>query len=774
VSRHLASGIQQSAVAILVVAGAICTSSTAPAAMFAGPISEEAAARGQVASIDTEEISAGSADNATIIETVPLGGVGGSAAALLLSGEGDGEIEGAVLWAVSGVERDGQRTNIQVLVEIDGRGLLASTDSPSVPIDVNGYLIDSAGTIVAHIAESLVLDTTPLKRAVEDNGLKFVGIIPATPGVYSLRIVVRNRESRGYFFGRRDLEVPTATRTDPLLLPPLVAEIDHRWIISGSRGIDLKELKGLIPGVSAWPSAMPTWKTDRPFEAVIACSQLSEHQRLSSQLVDSLGRMVFEPAIHVSSLIASRHDLFFYRASVDAPNLPSGRYRLLLLMTDSETGMTVSQSIPVLIHNQRSDLVWTDPDAPRRPIPAPLPRPTEEPTPDPAVEVAQAEPVEISIESLPIGETIATLPLGGVGARAAALLLSGQSGGEIEGAVLWTSTGVSLDENRTDIGFFVEVEGRWLMASADVSRTPIEIYGYLVDATGTVVAHLSEGIILDPGPLAQAVKYSGLKFVGGLSAPPGIYSFRILVRNRETQQFFLARRDLDVRAAAQTDSLLLPPLVAEPGDRWVITGSRAHDLQTSDESLPGLSAWPAAMPTWRSDHSLEAVIPCSRLGDHQRLSTQLIDRLGRRVLDPTIEVSSPIDSRQDLYFYQATVAAPDVPAGQYRFVLSLTNSDTGTTISQSLQVLIHDSENEFVWTDPKAPRLVSSRPLPKPTEHEGRDPGRQARARGSRTPAGVFHIFARLAPADHDREADRIDSGQKPPKQLDGDSDAAP
>jgi hypothetical protein len=151
-------------------------------------------------------------------------------------------------------------------------------------------------------------------------------------------------------------------------------------------------------------------------------------------------------------------------------------------------------------------------------------------------------------------------------------LLSGQSGGEIEGAVLWTSTGVSLDENRTDIGFFVEVEGRWLMASADVSRTPIEIYGYLVDATGTVVAHLSEGIILDPGPLAQAVKYSGLKFVGGLSAPPGIYSFRILVRNRETQQFFLARRDLDVRAAAQTDSLLLPPLVAEPGDRWVITG----------------------------------------------------------------------------------------------------------------------------------------------------------------------------------------------------------
>jgi len=326
----------------------------------------------------------------------------------------------------------------------------------------------------------------------------------------------------------------------------------------------------------------------------------------------------------------------------------------------------------------------------------------------------------------PVGP-IETILLGGVGARGAALLLSGQSGGEVQGAVTWwTSGGREDDSEDLSIRFMVEVDGRSLFAGSPHSRIPIEVYGYLLDEKGTVAGHLADGILVDDCRRGLMIEKTGLKFVGGVDVPPGRYSFRVLVRNRLTGKCFLARRDLDARIEDPLQMVLLPPLVAEPGDSWVIAGGHGLALGKVRDGVPGLRSWPSAMPVWRDDEALEMVLGCSELGEGRQVSARLYDRFGHPVLDPDVEVNRDVSTGNGLDFYSVTVAAPDVPVGEYRLAVFVNDANSGQMVAQSLPVLIHDRDTDFLWTDPAAPRtspppsapLAKNRPTPEDLEIE--------------------------------------------------------
>jgi len=336
------------------------------------------------------------------------------------------------------------------------------------------------------------------------------------------------------------------------------------------------------------------------------------------------------------------------------------------------------------------------------------------PQDNPSVSVAQTPDVNASIFDCPADDAppptgpIESIPLGGVGARGVALLLSGQSGGEVEGAVIWTSNDRGDGGGQVSVQIMVEVNGRRLLADSPHSRIPIEVYGYLLDESGTVAGHLADGILLDDCRRSQLIEKTGLKFVGELGVPPGLYSLRILVRNRLTGNFFLARRDLDIRFDDPLRLILLPPLVMEPRDSWVMAGRQGLDLASMQDKLPGIPSWPSAMPVWRDDEPLEMVLGCSDLGEERHISARLYDRSGHPVLDPDVEVNEQVATGHDLTFYAVSVAAPDVPVGEYRFAVVVSDVNSGQTVQQVLPMLVHDRDSDFVWTDPAAPRVTSS------------------------------------------------------------------
>ncbi len=705
---------------------------TDPASDDVSSVETEASASARNSSIQSDQ----HAPQREPIEARPLDGVRGRELVLVLSDDGEGDADGAVTWTSSSVPGDIDRVTIQFFVEVEGRGLLAGSRDVPIPLDVYGYLVDDAGTVVSQLSQQVPLVSLHQAELLEETGLKFVGELTATTGRSTLRVLIRNRQTRRYYLGRCVVEVPTRGLDAPLLLPPLVPDRAESWVIGLQQGLSAPEVLSRLPGIAALPSAKPTWRAGEPLEVVLGGSDLTDDRRVSAQLLNRLGHPFLDADLDLSPYTGTTQGLTLYRASISAPDAPVGEYRLEIVVMDEDSTVAASQVLPVLIHNQADLLVWTDPAAPRPSArqrmaseaesPAPrdpatahggellagegLEAPGEEPT-DPPDRFVGGDPDEP-----PPSGPVEALALSGVGARGAALLLSGQRGGEVHGAVVWTSDGAVPDTDQVSIKVVVEIDGGELLTGSRELPIPIEIYGYLVDDIGTVTGHLSEGILITGRQWAERIEQTGLKFVGELRTPPGLHSFRILVRNRQTGRFFLSRHDLEVQSDVGARAYLLPPLVAEPEDSWMVVGQHGLQLTAVRDSFHGLESWPSAMPTWRSEEPLDIILGSSELTASRYASARLVDRVGRPILDPDLEVGPPIQSDSGLAFHHASVAAPDVPAGEYRLEINVTDSNSGTTVSQSLPVLIHDRSTALVWTDPAAPRAVEALSMPPRTE----------------------------------------------------------
>ena len=672
-----------------------------------------------------EAVAASSEDLSSPPGTIaaqPARGVGARAAALLRSGRSGGEIDGAVVWTNDGFAADGTRISMRVFIDVKGSDLLDKTTSFPIKVDFHAYLLNHSGGLVGHMSEVITLDDESLERRIKNTGLKFVGDLRAPPGEYSLRILVQNKQTQRYFLHQSDVDLGLDKRSAPILLPPLVPEAEDRWVIAIQHDLQVTEVLNRNPVFTSWPSPMPTWRVDEPLAIFLGSSELGNGWYLSARLTARDGSPVLDPEVEVGPPISSIADVSFYRVSIAAPIVPAGEYRLEITVADSEMEKAASQSLTVLVYDQVDTIVWTDPNSPRiqePPPPSPLPgRPSlvaEEATSLTGDIPADAEPASEPVrfiggntEPPPPADPIEAMALTGVGSRGAALLLSGQSGGEVEGSVIWTTGGFSEEGDTASIKVFVEVDGGGLLAGSRELPIPIAIHAYLVQSSGALVGNLSEGILLDNQPQALKIDEAGLKFFGELQASPGLYSFRVLVRNRQTNRFFLARHEMDLRTDVGTTPVLLPPLVSEAGGSWIM--SVADGLEPADvhNGIPGIEGWPSAVPVWRADAALEMVIGSSELGDNRHLSAQLFDRMGRLVGDPVLEVEETLRSRNGLSFYRVSADAPDIPEGRYRFVVLAIDADSGESVSQSLTVLIHNQDATFVWTDPSAPDLTDA------------------------------------------------------------------
>jgi tetratricopeptide (TPR) repeat protein len=189
-------------------------------------------------------------------------------------------------------------------------------------------------------------------------------------------------------------------------------------------------------------------------------------------------------------------------------------------------------------------------------------------------------------------------------------------------------------------------------------------------------------------------------------APAGRSSLRIIVRNRETRSFFLARQDLEVPGDEPAAFFLGPPLVASAGGRWIATGDILSDPAAARPQVPGIESWPSGRPVWRSREPLELVLDLTVPGGEPQLKAQLTDSAGMLLSDPELQLGPEAGSAAGVVFRRATLSAPDVPPGEYRLTVVLVDSDRGETFSRSLPVVIHDVEGLDAWIDPRAPRTV--------------------------------------------------------------------
>ncbi len=193
------------------------------------------------------------------------------------------------------------------------------------------------------------------------------------------------------------------------------------------------------------------------------------------------------------------------------------------------------------------------------------------------------------------GVQISALDTGGIEARAAALLLSGQEGGDLPAALLAVPLAAG---GASRLALVVEIGAD---AFGDPSDSPphlIEIYAYALDPQGGVKTHLTQAFTLGADRAAELPAEGGVLFSGHLELPPGHYSLRALVLQRQSGRFRLLGRPVRIpeRPADSWNGDLAPLFPAEAG-LWLQVDAAGSAEGTGIPPGPEGRAWfPSARP----------------------------------------------------------------------------------------------------------------------------------------------------------------------------------
>ena len=187
------------------------------------------------------------------------------------------------------------------------------------------------------------------------------------------------------------------------------------------------------------------------------------------------------------------------------------------------------------------------------------------------------------------GETVTAVrltPRPGLPARTAALLLSGQTGGDVAISIAAVPVVARPDGGR--LALVVDVDAASFFGETTTGPVRLELAVYATTPAGVIAGSLLAGAVLEPPQIAEARARGGLKLLGTLDAPPGEVEVRVLVQRAGSVAFGLAETVAAVPAGE--GPFLARPIVDEPAGAWLVAGPDAplgwDALAAADGVLP--------------------------------------------------------------------------------------------------------------------------------------------------------------------------------------------
>jgi hypothetical protein len=299
----------------------------------------------------------------------------------------------------------------------------------------------------------------------------------------------------------------------------------------------------------------------------------------------------------------------------------------------------------------------------------------------------------------PVSPALRVLRTGGLRVETAALLMSGQEGGTIPLATLVLP--LPGAGSRSRVAILLEVDGAEAMAGQTTDLLRLEICLYAITAPteggpgGRVAGSRMDTVEIDLSRLGPDLERSGLKYVGELDLPPGEYALRALVRNAGTGEVGLRSIPIAIPDFSQRQDLLLPPLLPEPADAWLVArgaGLASPPPVFSMDALP--SARPILAPSVRTGLRIAA---WKLEGDGLRVEVRRPG--GARVAAFPLEMSGREASAiPGLEILTASFEPKGIEEGVYeiRTVPAEGRGDEGTLLSTSFVLLERGSDGQ-VW-----------------------------------------------------------------------------
>jgi hypothetical protein len=295
-------------------------------------------------------------------------------------------------------------------------------------------------------------------------------------------------------------------------------------------------------------------------------------------------------------------------------------------------------------------------------------------------------------ENLPPTGVLESFNIGGVEARTGALLLSGQAGGNVEGALTWSLAGHD-ESGRLDVPFVIEVDGGALLAGRSSRRMVIGIYAYVVDGEGRVADHIAQGLVLDSDVYRDKISGSGLKFIGRFTLEPGDYTLRVMVQNKANSSYFMSWSILALPVAEDHSPRLLPPLFPDPETPWTVARQYGEDIAFAVDE--GGEILPAAKPRLVENRSAEVYIGGGGWDESAIIEVRILNEIGRTVSEPLVRFGDPPVG--GFQFRRISLPPVDLPPGEYSLVVTLADENTGEVLRRATRLTVVGEEETRGW-----------------------------------------------------------------------------
>ncbi|MGH9456643.1 MAG: VWA domain-containing protein [Thermoanaerobaculia bacterium] len=151
---------------------------------------------------------------------------------------------------------DDTRSQVPVIAEIGGEGFVAGVEGDVVNAELFIYAFDDDGTVRDFLFQTVSVDLTDARAALQQTGIKYYGTLALPPGEYSIKSLVRIVETGRNGFDRTRLVVPG--HDEIALLPPLLFEEPGQWIML--KGAKTAEGQIEYPFILAEDSFIPSAK----------------------------------------------------------------------------------------------------------------------------------------------------------------------------------------------------------------------------------------------------------------------------------------------------------------------------------------------------------------------------------------------------------------------------------------------------------------------------------------------------------------------------------
>jgi tetratricopeptide (TPR) repeat protein len=287
-------------------------------------------------------------------------------------------------------------------------------------------------------------------------------------------------------------------------------------------------------------------------------------------------------------------------------------------------------------------------------------------------------------------ESRATLPppveafeIGAVKASTGGLLLSGQAGGNVDGALTWSLAGRDAS-GRVEVPYVIEVDGRALLSGGGGRRIAVGVYAYVVDGDGRVVDFIAQGLVLDPEIYREPIVNSGLKFVGRFALGPGDYALRVMVQDNATGNYFMSWSIVSLPGADELSPRLLPPLFPDRGTPWIVARQHGEDGTFAVEN--GVGNLPSARPTLVENQPAEVYVGGGDWDESAVVGIRIVNELGRTVSEPLARFAGPPTG--DFRFRRVTLTPIDLPPGDYSLIVTLSDENASEVMRRAVRIAV--------------------------------------------------------------------------------------